>query len=147
MIDSGEGPAAAGLLAEARQLLSWLPDGADVQFTRLDLIERRLRGSARSGPPGRPLTEGERTVLRLLGGTLSLREIGRELCLSQNTIKTHTRSIYRKLGVSTRHDAIAAAGIPAPRSGTPVAGAGGPVPPAPWSPGRAGQVLQVVEPG
>jgi LuxR family transcriptional regulator, maltose regulon positive regulatory protein len=146
MIDTGDGPAAADLLGEARKLLSWLPDGAAVQFARLDLIERRLR-STLSEPPARPLTEGEMTVLRLLAGTLSLREIGRELCLSQNTIKTHTRSIYRKLGVSTRHDAIAAAGIPAPRSGTPVAGAGGPVPPAPWFPARAGQALQVVEPG
>jgi LuxR family maltose regulon positive regulatory protein len=47
-------------------------------------------------------------VLGLLGGSLSLREIGRELYVSQNTIKTHIRAIYRKLGVSTRHDAIAA---------------------------------------
>jgi len=54
-----------------------------------------------------PLTEREAAVLRLLGGTLSLREIGRELNLSKNTIKTHTRAIYRKLGVSTRHEAVA----------------------------------------
>ena len=46
-------------------------------------------------------------MLRLLRGSLSLREIGQELYLSQNTIKTHTQAIYRKLGVSTRHDAIA----------------------------------------
>ena len=46
-------------------------------------------------------------MLRLLRGTLSLREIGLELHLSQNTIKTHTRAIYRKLGVSSRHDAVA----------------------------------------
>jgi LuxR family maltose regulon positive regulatory protein len=45
-------------------------------------------------------------VLRLLRGTLSTREIGRELYLSGNTIKTHTRSIYRKLGVFSRRDAI-----------------------------------------
>ena len=45
-------------------------------------------------------------MLRLLSGTLSLREIGEQLYLSQNTIKTHARAIYRKLGVSTRHDAI-----------------------------------------
>jgi LuxR family maltose regulon positive regulatory protein len=45
-------------------------------------------------------------VLRLLRGTLSLREIGQELHLSPNTIKTHTRVIYRKLGVSTRHQAV-----------------------------------------
>jgi LuxR family maltose regulon positive regulatory protein len=45
-------------------------------------------------------------VLRLLRGTLSLREIGRELHLSQNTIKTHVQVIYRKLGVSTRPAAV-----------------------------------------
>jgi LuxR family maltose regulon positive regulatory protein len=45
-------------------------------------------------------------VLRLLGGSLSVREIGRELYLSPNTIKTHTRAIYRKLGASARHAAV-----------------------------------------
>jgi ATP/maltotriose-dependent transcriptional regulator MalT len=42
----------------------------------------------------------------LLRGTLSIREIGMELHLSVNTIKTHTRSMYRKLGVASRRDAI-----------------------------------------
>ena len=50
---------------------------------------------------GAPLTEREAAVLRLLRGSLSLREIGQELYLSQNTIKTHTQAIYRKLGVSS----------------------------------------------
>ncbi len=48
----------------------------------------------------------EEAVLRLLRGPLSLREIGQELFLSANTIKTHTRAIYRKLGVSTRTEAV-----------------------------------------
>jgi LuxR family maltose regulon positive regulatory protein len=38
-----------------------------------------------------------------------MREIAQELYLSQNTVKTHARAIYRKLGVSTRHEAIARA--------------------------------------
>jgi LuxR family maltose regulon positive regulatory protein len=46
-------------------------------------------------------------VLRLLGGTLSQREIGQELRLSQSTIKSHAKAIYRKLDVATRHDAVA----------------------------------------
>jgi LuxR family maltose regulon positive regulatory protein len=46
------------------------------------------------------------TVLRLLRGTLSLREIGQQLYVSPNTVKTHARAVYRKLGVSTREDAI-----------------------------------------
>ena len=37
---------------------------------------------------------------------LSLREIGQELFLSTNTIKTHTRAIYRKLGATTRAEAV-----------------------------------------
>ena len=53
-----------------------------------------------------PLTEREEAVLRLLRGPLSLREIGQELFLSANTIKTHTRAIYRKLGVGTRTEAV-----------------------------------------
>ena len=57
-------------------------------------------------PLAAPLSEREVAVLRLLRGTLSRREIGQELHVSANTIKTHTQAIYRKLGVSTRHDAV-----------------------------------------
>ncbi len=45
-------------------------------------------------------------MLRLLPSTLSLREIGAELGVSPNTVKTHTQAIYRKLDVSNRHDAV-----------------------------------------
>jgi LuxR family maltose regulon positive regulatory protein len=45
-------------------------------------------------------------VLRLLRGQLSERDIGRELFLSRNTVHSHTTSIYRKLGVSSRTDAL-----------------------------------------
>jgi ATP/maltotriose-dependent transcriptional regulator MalT len=62
------------------------------------------------GPNGRvlaePLTAREITVLRLLRGTLTRREMAQELCLSANTIKSHVRAVYRKLGVSSRRDAI-----------------------------------------
>ena len=106
----GDRPGAAALLTEARSILLASPDGAEAQFDRLGRVERALAGPSR--PPrtialGAPLTEREAGVLRLLAGPLSLREIGDELFLSQNTIKTHTRAIYRKLGVSTRDDAIA----------------------------------------
>ena len=105
--DLGDRPRAVALLTEARSILVASPDGAEAQFARLDGIERRLAGRPQSIALGAPLTEREAAVLRLLRGSLSLREIGQELYLSQNTIKTHTRAIYRKLGVSTRHDAIA----------------------------------------
>ena len=47
-------------------------------------------------------TEAELNVLRLLSTDLSQREIGARLYLSVNTVKTHTRTLYRKLGVTSR---------------------------------------------
>jgi len=43
---------------------------------------------------------------RLLAGELSQREIGRELYLSVNTVKSHTRAIYTKLDVASRPAAV-----------------------------------------
>jgi LuxR family transcriptional regulator, maltose regulon positive regulatory protein len=106
----GDRAKAAALVEEARQLLNSMPMGADAQLARLARIERRLAGRPQPALPGEPLTGREREVLRLLQGTLSLRGIGRELYLSPNTIKTHTRALYRKLGVSDRQEAIAKAG-------------------------------------
>jgi LuxR family maltose regulon positive regulatory protein len=48
-------------------------------------------------------------VLRLLRSELSQREIAGELHLSFNTIKTHSRNIYRKLDVAERAQAVARA--------------------------------------
>jgi LuxR family maltose regulon positive regulatory protein len=45
-------------------------------------------------------------VLPLLATHLSFREIGERLFVSRNTIKTHAISVYRKLGVSSRSEAI-----------------------------------------
>jgi DNA-binding CsgD family transcriptional regulator len=42
----------------------------------------------------------------MLTGPLTEREIGRELYLSHNTIHSHTRSIFRKLGVTSRAAAL-----------------------------------------
>jgi LuxR family maltose regulon positive regulatory protein len=106
LLDIGERSRAVTLLAEVRLVLDSSPAGADAQFARLGRVERRLVGEPREVPVIEPLTGREVTVLRLLGGSLSMREIAQELGLSQNTVKTHTRAIYRKLGVSARHDAI-----------------------------------------
>ena len=51
----------------------------------------------------------ELEVLRLLVTDLSTREIGERLFLSPNTIRSHKRALYHKLGVHTRADAIARA--------------------------------------
>jgi LuxR family transcriptional regulator, maltose regulon positive regulatory protein len=54
-------------------------------------------------------SEAELAVLRLLASDLSAREIGGQLFLSPNTVRSHIRSIYRKLGVGSREDAVARA--------------------------------------
>jgi LuxR family maltose regulon positive regulatory protein len=64
---------------------------------------------ARTRGPGDGLSDAELSVLRLLRSELSQREIASELQLSFNTIKTHTRNIYRKLDVTTRGEALARA--------------------------------------
>ncbi len=61
---------------------------------------------SRSSRGGGELSDRELTVLRALTGPLSERDIGRELFLSHNTVHSHTRSIYRKLGVSSRTEAV-----------------------------------------
>lgn len=55
---------------------------------------------------GERLTATEREVLRLLATQLSRRQIGQRLVVSVNTIKTHQRAIYRKLGAQDRRAAI-----------------------------------------
>jgi LuxR family maltose regulon positive regulatory protein len=56
-----------------------------------------------------PLSERERAVLRLLPTLLSYPEIAGELFVSVNTVKTHVKSIYRKLDVTGRREAVARA--------------------------------------
>lgn len=107
LLELGDKPGTAALLSEARTVLASFPDGTGAQLDRLERLERRLAmPRADASPLGEALTERERTVLQLLQGTLSLREIGQALYVSQNTIKTHIRAIYRKLNVSTRRDAV-----------------------------------------
>jgi LuxR family maltose regulon positive regulatory protein len=52
------------------------------------------------------LSQREREVLRYVPSVLSAAEIGAELNMSVNTVKAHLRSIYRRLGVSRRRDAV-----------------------------------------
>jgi LuxR family transcriptional regulator, maltose regulon positive regulatory protein len=53
-----------------------------------------------------PLSDRELTVLRYLQGALSNLEIASDLCVSVNTVKTHVRSIYRKLHAAHRREAV-----------------------------------------
>jgi LuxR family maltose regulon positive regulatory protein len=53
-----------------------------------------------------PLSDREREVLRLLGTELTGPEIARQLVVSLNTVRTHTKNIYTKLGVTSRRAAV-----------------------------------------
>jgi ATP/maltotriose-dependent transcriptional regulator MalT len=81
---------------------------------RLPALAARLieqLANARSSAP--TLVEepspSELAVLRLLATDLTQRQIGQQLYLSLNTVKTHARGIYRKLGASSRQEAVARA--------------------------------------
>jgi LuxR family transcriptional regulator, maltose regulon positive regulatory protein len=82
----------------------------------LDLLSPAGAGSrpASTGSPERivppivteRLTHGETRVLRYLPTHLTAHEIAAELCLSVNTVSTHTHHLYAKLGVHRRHEAV-----------------------------------------
>jgi LuxR family maltose regulon positive regulatory protein len=56
------------------------------------------------------LSQRELDVLRLFNSELSGPEIARELVVALSTVRTHTKSIYGKLGVTSRHAAVKRAG-------------------------------------
>jgi LuxR family maltose regulon positive regulatory protein len=70
----------------------------DIQLPRTEGLAGRMQV---------PLTESELAVLRFLPSHMTNQEIAEALFLSINTVKTHLRSVYRKLGVATRREAIA----------------------------------------
>ena len=107
LLDLGQRAEARELTGEAQDVLAEFPEGVEVLQARLEGLRRQLAAPLRVAGRGSELTEREVAVLRLLRGTLSLREISVELYVSPNTVKTHAQAIYRKLGVSTRHDAVA----------------------------------------
>ncbi len=77
-----------------------LADQVDVLASDVDAMPEHGKGAAVG------LTGAELRLLPLLSTHLSFREIGEALFVSRNTIKTQAISVYRKLGVSGRSDAI-----------------------------------------
>ena len=53
-----------------------------------------------------PLTDRELTIVRMLPAPASLRELTADLFVTPNTLKTHLRAIYRKLGAESREEAV-----------------------------------------
>jgi LuxR family maltose regulon positive regulatory protein len=106
----GDAVGATATLRSARVALRESPSPGT--FAHLvDDAERRLRGRAAATPGEHvdELSSREMSVLRLLGSELSIAEIGDELYISRNTVKTHVRGIYRKLDADTRAAAVARA--------------------------------------
>jgi LuxR family maltose regulon positive regulatory protein len=97
------------LLAEVDEILTHRPDLGTLTTQAVEL--RTHVGSVRSGrsPGPSTLTAAELRLLTFLPTHLSFREIGARLFISPNTVKTQAISIYRKLGVSARSDAVQAA--------------------------------------
>jgi LuxR family maltose regulon positive regulatory protein len=105
----GDRLAARAALSRAREIVD---ERAAPPFVveRLESAELRFgRGSARAGVLAEELTDRELSILRILPGQASQREIGAALFLSINTVKAYNKSLYRKLGVSSRQDAVATA--------------------------------------
>lgn len=98
------------LVREARQLIE---DGrgrgriTDLVATAEKRLSLRRPSQRTSGTVHvETLTDRERDVLRWLRSELSLTEVAREMYVSYNTVKGHTKSIYRKLGVTSRAAAV-----------------------------------------
>jgi LuxR family maltose regulon positive regulatory protein len=81
-------------------------DGMRAMRARLAGVQAALRSVPAASANIEPLTIRELDVLRHLQGSSSLNQIAAELYLSPNTVKTHTKAVYRKLGASSRTDAV-----------------------------------------
>jgi LuxR family transcriptional regulator, maltose regulon positive regulatory protein len=104
---------AAEAVRRARHMIERCPSPGILR-EMLARTERRMQLAAgargdRGPAAAEELTDGELRVLRLLPGELTQREIGAALYVSLNTVKSHARSIHRKLGAETRDDAVARA--------------------------------------
>ena len=93
-------------LAEARTILQTYPD-AGIFPESLERQERGLRTiKRRDGSLDEELTRRELDVLHLLASEESTSQIAKRLYVAPSTVKTQVKSIYRKLGVSSRKEAV-----------------------------------------
>ena len=107
---AGDQAGARRTLARAREALE-TGEARPAVAQRLEALENRIGRDATNaaraqGALVEELTDRELAILRALRGPLSAREISAEMYLSLNTVKGYTKSLYRKLGVATRADAV-----------------------------------------
>ncbi len=97
---------AASLLARAEAVLERRP-ALGVLVSQTETLRDELRAlREQDGRRESMLTPAELRLLPLLTTRLSFREIGERLHVTRNTVKTQAIAVYRKLGVSSRDDAI-----------------------------------------
>jgi LuxR family transcriptional regulator, maltose regulon positive regulatory protein len=101
-----DGEAAREALEEAERRVSAAPDAGPLLPRRLADARRRLTPAPRSVLAGDELSDRELEVLRLFATPMTQREIGDRLYVSINTVKSHAKSIFRKLDVSDRSEAV-----------------------------------------
>ena len=94
------------LMVEIDEILKRRPDLGTLVGEAEGLRARLVRERGRSVPGASAMTAAELRLLPLLSTHLSAAEIADELFLSPHTIKTQIRSTYRKLGVSSRNQAV-----------------------------------------
>jgi DNA-binding NarL/FixJ family response regulator len=100
------GSIAAAIAGGARGYLRW--DASRPQLVAaLALVSSAVPTPRAPTDPGVRLTERELQVLRGMSEGKSNGQIGRELYLSEDTVKTHARRLFRKLGVRDRAQAVA----------------------------------------
>jgi LuxR family maltose regulon positive regulatory protein len=109
----GDHERAEASIEEARAIIDRCEDpgvvASQVTRARRDISAHAQPSAPRPARLRGELTERERAVLRLLDSELNQREMADMLYVSINTVKTHTRGIYRKLDVTSRPQAVEAA--------------------------------------
>jgi len=105
----GDGAGARALAADCARRIEGDPDAEGLRRT-LGELQARVEAFADSeAAPAVALTTAELRTLRYLPSHLSFREIAAETYVTMNTVKTHAHSVYRKLDVRSRSEAVARA--------------------------------------
>ena len=105
-IMTGDLPLARQLLDEVSPMIRRYPQGMTAMIARLDAARKSLRESQNGELRIEHLTAREIDILRKLATPQSVSQIASELYVSPNTVKTHTLSLYRKLGARSRSEAV-----------------------------------------
>jgi LuxR family maltose regulon positive regulatory protein len=97
---------AAAVLKQAAGILQQRPDLGTLPKT-VELLQARVGEIRRTARGASSLTAAELRIVPLLPTHLSMPEIGERLHISRHTVKSEVVSMYRKLGVSSRSEAVA----------------------------------------